>query len=83
MKKAQSLSINTVVVAAIALLVLVVLIAIFSGRMRIVGGNVRSCSVQKGECKETCDDVFEVPYPGTDCADREDGLTTCCVPITN
>jgi hypothetical protein len=37
MKKAQSISINAIIIAALALIVLVVLIAVFSGRMSIFG----------------------------------------------
>ena len=52
MKKAQSISINTIIVAAIALIVLVVLIAIFTGRLgdfniglgQITGDTNKDCS---------------------------------------
>lgn len=58
MKKAQGISMNVIIVAAIALLVLVVLIAIFSGRMGIFGKGLNeqdtkigeSCIAQGGIC---------------------------------
>lgn len=39
-KKAQDLSLTTIIVAAVALIVLVVLIAIFSGKIRIFSSGV-------------------------------------------
>jgi len=85
MKKAQSISINTIVVAAIALLVLVVMIAIFGGRIKIFGSEARSCANQGGieGCYPSCSGIEKSDYsehvpgniylsiPGTDCADKE------------
>ena len=39
MAKAQGISINTIIIAAIALIVLVVLIAVFTGRMSLLALN--------------------------------------------
>lgn len=52
MRKAQSLSLNTIIIAAIALLVLVVIAVIFSGRSQIFGTELRSCENQGGVCRE-------------------------------
>jgi hypothetical protein len=49
MKKAQSISINTIIVAAIALIVLVIIIAIFTGRMGSWGLGLDQ--ITKQECK--------------------------------
>jgi hypothetical protein len=88
-KKAQSISINTVVVAAIALIVLVVMIAIFAGRIKIFTGGARDCGTQGGSCANDCAKVGEdkggtyINLPGTNCEDNKgsgaDNL--CCVPI--
>lgn len=89
MKKAQSISINTIVVAAIALLVLVVMIAIFGGRIRIFGQEARSCINQGGVegCYTSCTDDgiknepnyvegnIYISLPGTDCGDEKIGNT--------
>ncbi len=87
MKKAQSISINTIIVAAIALLVLVVMIAIFSGRIKVFSKESRSCANQGGAgCFQTCnpddgtgplDPGVYTPIPGTDCDDREGNLKCC------
>ena len=81
MKKAQSMSINTVIVAAIALIVLVVVIAIFGSRTRIFAGNVRDCTTQgqNAHCDSECE-TFEISVPGTDCDDLEDDMK-CCVEL--
>ncbi len=50
MRKAQGLSINTIIVAAIALIVLVVLIAIFTGRMGLFGRDLSGVQ-EGGICK--------------------------------
>ena len=56
--KSQSLSINTIIIAAIALAVLVVIIAIFSGQIGNVNKNIGSCTAKNGQCasslKEGC-----------------------------
>ncbi len=63
MKKAQGISINTIIIAAIALIVLVILIAIFTGRMGIFGQGLDNA--QQVECKtETVDGE---PTPSKDC----------------
>jgi hypothetical protein len=48
-KKAQGISINTIIIAAIALIVLVVLIAVFTGRIGIWGQNLDDTT--NPECK--------------------------------
>jgi uncharacterized membrane protein YqiK len=60
MKKGQGLSMNVIIIAAIALLVLVVLVAIFSGRMGLFNQDLNdqtenACSARGGECKEACE----------------------------
>ena len=52
MKKAQGISLNVIIIAAIALIVLVILVVIFSGRMNIFGKSISSCSSQGGVCND-------------------------------
>ncbi len=73
-KKGQSISINTIIVAAIALAVLVVLFVIFTGRLGIFSTGVsqtttcengcKALSMSKGDAnsKETCQGTY---IPGT------------------
>jgi len=48
--KGQGLSITTIVVAAIALLVLVVLVAVFTGNIGKTNVGLASCQAAGGEC---------------------------------
>jgi len=50
-KKGQGLSLNTIIVAAIVLIVLIVLWAIFTGRM----GGFASGMVSTEKCSDVCD----------------------------
>jgi len=49
-KKAQGLSMNVIIIAAIALIVLVVLIMIFTGRMGLFTGGIKTCPSMGGFC---------------------------------
>ena len=49
-KKAQGISINTIIIAAIALAVLVVLFAIFTGRLGIFSKGVQETT----NCRQSC-----------------------------
>ena len=87
-RKAQGLSITTIVVAALALIVLVVVAFIFSSRIGRVGEGLESCSNQGGKCIggyttgcistgacECPDPDREVIIRGTDC---EANSQFCC-----
>ena len=52
-KKAQSISINTIIIAAIALAVLVVLFMIFTGRFKIFSEGVGETSTYSS-CSDAC-----------------------------
>ncbi|MBI3027312.1 hypothetical protein HYY70_04300 [Candidatus Woesearchaeota archaeon] len=54
LKKSQSISINTIIIAAIALAVLVVLFLIFTGRFKIFSEGVSSSSLN---CDSGCKSV--------------------------
>jgi hypothetical protein len=80
MKKSQGLSLSTVVVAALALLVLVILSFIFVGRMARVNEGQRDCVKKGGTCYDseggvlTCTDMgeFMILHPDGVCQ-KEDG----------
>ena len=48
--KAQSISINTIIIAAIAIAVLVVTFIIFTKQTGITTKNLQSCELRGGEC---------------------------------
>ncbi len=78
-KKSQGLSLNTVVIAALVVLVLVILAAILMGRLDIFTGHLRDCP---GTCmqsesfsEEVCRDGYE-KIPGQ----CEEDNHVCCAP---
>lgn len=66
MKKAQGISVTTIIIAALAMITLLVLILIFTGQMGKWGIGVKKiqenlCTEQNFECKEKCDPDKETP----------------------
>ena len=81
-RKAQGLSINVIIVAAIALLVLVVLSIIFVGRLGIFGEKTAACASVGGTCYGTCP-AGTTEYPGgARCPDAEGVTQKCCIAVT-
>ncbi len=76
-KRGQGLSLNTVVIAAIVILVLIVLILIFTGRMGIFSGELKSCASLGGYCAADCPPETHFSKKGTDC---DDTGQVCCMP---
>ena len=66
-KRAQSLSLHTIIIAIIALIVLLVIILIFTGQIRIFGSGLQSCIEKGGQCKQ-----------GEDCVQRGDETVCSC-----
>lgn len=90
--KAQGMSINTIIIAAVALIVLVVLIAVFSGRMSLFGQDLTKAQQEK-LCKGSgmkmvqgndCNDLggdWEVVYSNfRQCEEDEDPSSGCYKP---
>jgi len=89
-KKSQSISINTIIIAAIALAVLVVLFVIFTGRFKIFSEGVKESSLT---CERACKAVGysrSTTPSGSRCGDNEfqasgkfEGMTEnqvcCCI----
>jgi len=58
-KKAQGLSLNVIIIAALALLVLVILAVIFMGRIGMFGKESGDCATFGGSCSRTdCEGDF-------------------------
>lgn len=77
MKKAQGLSLNTIIIAAIVLIVLVVLWAIFTGRM---GGFTRG--IAEAEDKECVKDLGGAIVEPENCASPNRAIKTTDAPGT-
>ncbi|MDO8740226.1 MAG: hypothetical protein Q7J54_01485 [Candidatus Woesearchaeota archaeon] len=96
-KKGMDMSVNVIIIAALALIVLVVLFAIFTGRLGGFSLAVQSCVDKGGECVKpnaagtSADCAAEKSADwtilrGTDCEkdDNKDKKSDnfCCIPIT-
>jgi hypothetical protein len=68
MKKAQGMSVNTIIIAIIVLIVLVVLVLIFGGYIKGWTGSVATCSGQGGTCVDGS--------PGLTICQSDDGSLT-------
>ena len=86
-RKGQSISINTIIVAAIGLAVLIVLFAIFTGRLGIFTQGVQQTDTCKQKCNALNMDNFQnLNQPSTSCPNDEtpvagsysDGKYGCC-----
>ena len=83
-KKAQGMSINVIIIAALALLVLVILSVILVGRMGFWTRNTNECTQQRGVCQDRqCDTGYTktnaVCY-GTD--NKPDQYQVCCIEVS-
>ena len=75
-KRGQGMTLNTIVVAALVLLVFVILALIFSGRISIFGSESAACKNNGGVCKTFCDEgQGEKEYSAVSCPQGE----VCCL----
>ena len=88
-RKAQGMPINVIIIAVLALIVLVVIAAIFTGRVRIFSQNLESCAAKQGHCDSKCGSNYAV-VTNTNCPeteqDKKDNKNTknlCCVQVLN
>ena len=80
-KKAQGLSLNMVIMAAIALIILVIIVAIFTGNLGKFGVGVSACSTKSGTCKESCVDGETAIIAKCPEAGQDETLIKCCVTV--
>ena len=83
-KKAQGISMETIVVAVIVLFVLAILLLVFTGRINVFGWGIKQCQgTLQGACKTACVDSAQLQYSadGTKqgCASGEH---YCCSTLT-
>ena len=84
-KKAQGLSLNVIILAAIAIIVLVVMVVIFGGRMKLFGKGVSLCEGICAQTKDLCGDRAGIPI--RNCDDDGDGEPNiqgagfCCMEV--
>ena len=78
-KRGQGLPITTIIIAIMAMLVLVVIILIFSGKVRVFGGELVSCSGKGGFCAASkCAFGYQTELQETDC---KGDTPHCCLSV--
>ena len=89
-KKAIEISITAIIVAVMALLVLVVLSLVFTGKIGIVSKQVAECTTKGGKCflaNPGCGSIdigsqnHPTMDPTTKCPDIGGESAVCCLPI--
>ena len=87
MKKAQSLSMNTIIIAALALLVLIIIALIFTGRIKLTREGIDACGNNGGRCMpktaDACTGVDDkvLNYRCLDADKNPDPDQICCMTI--
>ncbi len=87
-KKAAELTMNVIIIAVLALIVLAVLLIMFSGKMKSFSGGLKECASLGGECKgdvTISDDVVKTrtcpsgssAIPNTNCEPQN----VCCISL--
>ena len=78
------MSINVIIVAALALIVLIVLAVIFTGRLKIFSEGLQSCASKQGDCKTKaeCQQSNGAVITQTEC-DNKTPPEVCCVQVLN
>lgn len=82
-KKSQGLQINLVIVAILGLVVLVVIIAIFTGQIKIFSETLQSCESRQGTCvgsQRTSCLSNEISIKNVKCSE---GKLPCCISVLN
>ncbi|NQU78334.1 hypothetical protein HQ545_01050 [Candidatus Woesearchaeota archaeon] len=77
-RKAQGLSMNVIIIAAIALLVLVILAIIFIGRMGTTTKGIDAC---KGSCVSDAENDCSGVYQRVDPLGKCDEGFDCCISV--
>jgi hypothetical protein len=81
MRNAQGISMNVIIIAALALIVMVVLVMILFSKTRSFGAGVESCTDKGGECVSgfgACLSKGGATISGTECSKKEPA-EVCCV----
>lgn len=85
-KNGTELAFNTIIMAVILLIVAVVLILIFTGKMNFFNANTATCSSKGGSClsiqENKCPEGQSILFT-EDCksADKKGGYGPCCIPL--
>jgi len=79
-KKAEGLTLETIVIAVLVLIVLAILIYIFSSKMGGVQSGLESCNEKGGVCEKTDSAKFNA-CNGPTMSSKDDACGKCCIPL--
>ena len=81
MKKAQGLSLNTIIIAALVIMVLVILALVFTGQIGGFSEDTDGCNAKGGQCRE--DDCLDNEQPSLFGGTCPEGFQCCMPKITS
>ncbi len=76
-KKGASISFNTITLAIVGIIVLLVIITVFTGKSNLISKDLSACESKGGVCQGSCADSFQT---ATDFVCTEQELT-CCINV--
>ena len=77
MKKAQDFSLKIVMIAVISLIVLIILLSMFTGKINFFKDNIKDCASKGGTCREQGEcETYQILSAAT-CSEGED----CCMEV--
>lgn len=80
-KKSQGMPINVIIIAALAMIVFIVLVVLFTGRVGLLAKDLESCATKQGRCDKDCGpNGATVPAKCSD-AEEKEGKKKCCITV--
>jgi hypothetical protein len=79
-KKGAELALNAIIIAVLALLVLLVMAFIFTGKTQIFSQGTDACATKQGSCVDMAERCSGPIINAKDCADK-DPPQKCCVKV--
>ena len=80
-KRAQGMPVNVIIIAAIALIVLFVLAALFTGKIRGLSQDLESCATKQGQCKDSPCGPNEAIVTNAKCDKIGGKEQVCCITV--
>ena len=80
-RKSQGMPVNVIIIAVIALIVLFVLVALFTGKIRGLSQDLESCTTKQGRCDDKKECAANEATISAKC-DKKDGKDQiCCITV--
>ncbi|MBI1934899.1 hypothetical protein HYS31_00515 [Candidatus Woesearchaeota archaeon] len=79
-KKSQGMPINVIIISALALIVLVILAAMFSGKVKLFSKTLEDCRTKQGSCHDAPCGPNEAVITNTECP-KSKNPQACCIAV--